>query len=74
MPSDLYRLIESSSRTLAPTKPEMDALLATWRRLGSDQGARAEYLQALQAAMDTLARSADIADFLKVLRSASGDV
>lgn len=31
-------LLGSTSKTLATTKPEMEALLATWERLGTDQG------------------------------------
>jgi hypothetical protein len=68
MQSQLYGLIEAASRTLAPTKPEMEAVLATWHRLGLDQGAQADYLQGLPEAMDLLTRSEDVSDFLAELR------
>lgn len=67
--SPLYGLVEAASRTLAPTKPEMEALLATWHNLGAQQSKDdPEYLQQLQEALHTLDQSPDVPTFLHRLR------
>jgi hypothetical protein len=65
--SPLYGLVEAASRTLAPTKPEMEAVLATLHSLGVQQRKDPEYLRQLQEALITLEQCADVPSFLNRL-------
>jgi hypothetical protein len=67
--SPLYGLVEAASRTLAPTKPEMEAVLATWHRLGVQQRKDPEYLRQVQDALVTLEQCADVPSVLNRLRA-----
>ena len=68
MQSSLYGLIESASRQLARTKPEMEAVLGTLHQLGLDRRAEPEYLRGLEEAMDILQQCVDVPSFLSRLR------
>ena len=68
MQSSLYGLIESASRQLARTKPEMEAVLGTLHQLGLDRRAEPEYLRGFEEAMDILQQCVDVPSFLSRLR------
>jgi hypothetical protein len=65
----VYKLIESASRQLAPTKFEMEVWLDTAYQLRLDEGADPEYLRDFQKAKALLEQSADIPSFISRLRA-----
>jgi hypothetical protein len=66
---DVLRHVEVVSRTLAQTKPELEAALAAEQKLASQQAARPEWQQGIMVARDLLWRSPDVETFLSSLRA-----
>lgn len=67
--------VEAASKTLAPTKVEMEAVLATEERLSSAENANPEYLTEIRHARALLDASPDMNAFLSALHDhASGAV
>jgi hypothetical protein len=65
----IFDLVETSSKQLAQSKPEMEALLHQWRAL-AQQGISQDldYLTALSLAINTLEISENIPEFLENLK------
>src|SRR5262245_6040156 len=68
---DRSPLVESRSRNLATSKPEMEGLLASWQRLYLEQGAPEEQQRDLLQARSLLDRSRDLPMFLSLLQRAT---
>ena len=77
MASSLYSLAESASKSLAPSKEEMEAVLGNLYALGKEQNRDPLYLTQLQGANTLLQASPDVPTFLSRLPraqvSATGD-
>lgn len=69
----IFDLVETSSKQLAQSKPEMEALLYQWHTL-AQQGAspNLDYLNALSLAINTLEISETIPEFLENLKKLEG--
>lgn len=65
----IFDLVETSSKQLAQSKPEMEALLHQWHTL-AQQGVspNLDYLNALSLAINTLEISETVPEFLQNLK------
>ena len=60
--------METASKTLAPTKPEMEVVLRTWLAQGKESNSSSEDMSLYIRALELLEQSKDIPEFLAVLR------
>lgn len=70
MAISLHGLVASASKTLAPTKREMEAYLATLQSLGVSQKAGTDYLTGIRRARQFLRGSQDVPELLTKLAQA----
>ena len=61
---EIYGLLETSSR-MAPTKPELQAVLQTWLTMGRRNEEDPEYLDKLSQAVELLNNSKSVPEFLQ---------
>jgi hypothetical protein len=66
---DVLRHVEVVSRTLAQTKPELEAALAAEQKLSAQQRAPAQWQRGMMEARELLWQSPDVETFLSVLRA-----
>jgi hypothetical protein len=60
--------LETASKTLATSKPEMKALVSQWKLLADQEEGDPAYPAALGRALNVLDRSASLPEFLAKLR------
>jgi len=63
----IYPLLEVASKVF-PTKSQLEVVLLTWEALGIQQRATKDYLEELRQAIEILANSQDISEFLSKLK------
>ena len=64
---DIFSLVETASKTLAPTKSEMEALLHQWLAL-HQHDTNPDFRDALSEAINILDKSASVPALLSMLR------
>ena len=66
---EILPLVETASKTLAPTKPEMMALLGQWKALAmQEKNPDPTYPDGLNRAINVLEKSASVPELLAKLR------